>query len=142
MVRSPLRSTAQDLGGSFPSVRATLVHLGAAALLWRFRLQGTSPTAMATDLDYPTFEGARTLLFAEHDALGQIAAASLERLDTVLIWRTMKGQEMRLPLWAVFRHLVNHGSYHRGQIATMLRRLGVKPPSTDLLFWALPQLNR
>ena len=39
------------------------------------------------------------------------------------------------PRWQVFRHIVNHGTYHRGQIANMLRQLGVKPPSTDLFYW-------
>ena len=33
----------------------------------------------------------------------------------------------------MMQHLVNHGSYHRGQIATLLRQLGAKPTSTDLI---------
>ncbi len=32
-----------------------------------------------------------------------------------------------------FRHAVDHSSYHRGQIVTLLRQLGVKPPSTGLI---------
>ena len=39
----------------------------------------------------------------------------------------------------VFRHLVNHGTYHRGQIAAKLERLGVEPPATDLVFWIFGQ---
>jgi len=30
-------------------------------------------------------------------------------------------------------HLVNHSSYHRGQLAGMMRQLGVKPPGTDYI---------
>ena len=37
------------------------------------------------------------------------------------------------PLWQMLQHLVNHGSYHRGQVATLLRQLGAKPNSTDLI---------
>jgi uncharacterized damage-inducible protein DinB len=29
------------------------------------------------------------------------------------------------------RHVVNHSTYHRGQLAMMLRQLGQAPPSTD-----------
>ena len=30
-------------------------------------------------------------------------------------------------------HLLNHQSYHRGQVATLLRQLGLKPPQVDFL---------
>ncbi|WP_407314454.1 DinB family protein [Desulfosporosinus sp. SB140] len=29
-------------------------------------------------------------------------------------------------------HVINHSSYHRGQIVTMIRRLKKQPPSLDL----------
>jgi len=35
----------------------------------------------------------------------------------------------------MFRHFINHSSYHRGQIVTFLRQLGTKPPSTDLILY-------
>ncbi len=35
----------------------------------------------------------------------------------------------------MFRHVVDHGSYHRGQVITMMRQLGVKPPSTGLILF-------
>jgi uncharacterized damage-inducible protein DinB len=33
----------------------------------------------------------------------------------------------------MFLHTVDHSSYHRGQIVTMLRQLDVKPPSTGMM---------
>ena len=33
----------------------------------------------------------------------------------------------------MLRHVVNHSTYHRGQVTTILRQLGVPPPSTDLI---------
>ena len=50
-------------------------------------------------------------------------------------YRNLVGVETTKVKWQIFRHIVNHGTYHRGQIANMLRQLGVKPPSTDLLYW-------
>jgi uncharacterized damage-inducible protein DinB len=37
------------------------------------------------------------------------------------------------PLWQSLQHLANHGTYHRGQISTLLRQLGTKPILTDLI---------
>ena len=50
-------------------------------------------------------------------------------------YRNLAGVETTRVKWQIFRHIVNHGTYHRGQIANMLRQLGMKPPSTDLLYW-------
>jgi uncharacterized damage-inducible protein DinB len=33
----------------------------------------------------------------------------------------------------ILQHVVNHSTYHRGQIATMLRQLGTKAIPTDLI---------
>jgi uncharacterized damage-inducible protein DinB len=37
-----------------------------------------------------------------------------------------------VPRWQIVLHAINHSSFHRGQIITMLRGFGVQPPNTDL----------
>ena len=43
-------------------------------------------------------------------------------------YRTFDGKPYVQPFWQMLLHLVNHGSYHRGQVTTMLRQLGGQPP--------------
>jgi uncharacterized damage-inducible protein DinB len=50
------------------------------------------------------------------------------------------GRTATLPPWAVLRHVVNHSTYHRGQVAAKLRRLGVEPAATDFIFWMFEQV--
>jgi len=38
--------------------------------------------------------------------------------------------------------VVNHASYHRGQVASKLKRFGVEPPVTDLVAWAIERTPR
>ena len=41
---------------------------------------------------------------------------------------------MRSVLWHMLQHVVNHATYHRGQVTTLLRQLGAAPPkSMDLI---------
>jgi uncharacterized damage-inducible protein DinB len=46
---------------------------------------------------------------------------------------TMRTGTYTSPYWQMIQHVVDHSSYHRGQIVTMLRQLGVTPPSTGLI---------
>jgi uncharacterized damage-inducible protein DinB len=46
---------------------------------------------------------------------------------------TQKGDRFSQLVWQALQHLVNHSSYHRGQITTMLRQIGGTPISTDLI---------
>ena len=48
-------------------------------------------------------------------------------------YKTLAGKPFNTPLWQIVLHVVNHGSYHRGQVTNMLRQLGVKPVNLDLV---------
>ncbi len=50
-------------------------------------------------------------------------------------YRNNAGVESTMPYWQIAMHVINHGSYHRGQFATMLRQAGIVPPGTDLLIY-------
>ena len=56
-----------------------------------------------------------------------------EDFARVYEYKTTPGVPQAAPAWQMLQHLANHGSYHRGQIATMLRQLGAKPQGTDLI---------
>lgn len=56
-------------------------------------------------------------------------------LDEGIAYRNTKGQPFAYPLRQILRHVVNHSTYHRGQVTTMLRQLRTEPVSTDLLVY-------
>ena len=44
-----------------------------------------------------------------------------------------------VPVWQMLVHVVNHGTYHRGQITTMLTAEGRSPGELDLINYAEEQ---
>jgi uncharacterized damage-inducible protein DinB len=134
---SPKRYVQEPVPG-WTSVRATLVHLADATVIWSRRLQGEPIVARATEAEYPTIDDAVRLLTVGHDLFAQLLPTlTPERVAAVWSYRNFEGKELSLPLWAVLRHVVNHATYHRGQIAAKLKRLGVDPVPTDLVLWAI-----
>jgi uncharacterized damage-inducible protein DinB len=125
----------RELGSSFSSVRDTLVHLFSAEWIWLARWQGESPTVTLQPAAYPDLATLRAA-WDEHRAKLTAFVARLDErtLHEPLAYRTTDGQPWRQPLWPMLQHVVNHATYHRGQVTTMLRQLGAAPPkSQDLI---------
>ncbi len=125
----------RDLGSSFGSVRDTLAHIYGAEWIWHERWLGRVPAGgLPKAADFPDFDSVRKRL-TEMDAtlVDYVAALKPGDLDRVVEFKTMTSGVIAAPLAQFLQHLANHGTYHRGQIATMLRQLGTKATGTDLL---------
>jgi uncharacterized damage-inducible protein DinB len=124
----------QPMGSSFSSVRDTLAHIYGAEWIWLERFQGRSPSSLP---DTTQFKDIASLgeLWSEHEArlLSFVRGLTQTDLDRVFEYKTLKFGVYRNPLWQSMQHLANHGSYHRGQVTTLLRQLGAQPILTDLM---------
>jgi uncharacterized damage-inducible protein DinB len=124
----------RDLSSSFRSVRDTLVHILGAEWLWLERWHGRSPNGLLSAADFPDLESVRRRWAeVERNLLDYIASLTPEDLQRVIQHKTTKGVPQAQPHWQMLEHLVNHGTYHRGQVTTMLRQLGAKPAALDLI---------
>jgi uncharacterized damage-inducible protein DinB len=132
----PAEEFERDLKGSFSSVRDTLVHIIAAEWVWLRRWKGVSPRSMpdAVELAAPEVIQ-RKWKEVEQEQASYIETLTDDDLRAIVRYTNTKGEEWEYPLWEMLVHVVNHSSYHRGQIATMLRQLGCKPASTDFLLF-------
>ena len=126
----------KDLSGSHRSVRDTLTHTLAAEWIWLMRWRGVSPKALFNPVDFPNL-GLLKERWAEfeREQTDFVDAVTDESLGEVIAYVNTKGEEWRYPLWQMMQHVVNHSTYHRGQVATMLRQLGAEPVPTDFLLY-------
>jgi uncharacterized damage-inducible protein DinB len=119
---------------SFSSIRDTLAHIIAAEWVYVRRWKGESPTAMPGWATNSTLESLLSnLREIERERAGFVAALTDESLVTPITYRNFRGQEWTYLLSDMFLHVVNHSTYHRGQLTTMIRQVGGTPPATDLL---------
>ncbi len=125
----------EEMVSSFPSVRDTLVHAYSSEWAWYSRWVGRSPGAPLSPSGFPDLPTLRRA-WVEHESavrafVGDLGEAGSGR---VIDYRLFNGQAGSSTLAEMVRHVVNHASYHRGQVVTMLRQLGATPPrSLDLI---------
>ena len=124
----------RDVKNSFASVLDTLVHIYDAEWTWLQRWKGAEPGELPPGAPFATLAA----LEARWTEIEQEQAEFVGRLTGDMLGGTCsytnrRGQPRSYPLWQPLLHAVNHSTYHRGQITTMLRQLGAKPVSTDLV---------
>ena len=125
---------ARPIGGSFGSVQGTLAHICGADWVWLERFQGRSPRAMPEGYDrLPLDALGRKWSEAEAGQDAFIATLTQGRMAEPLSYVSFAGDSFTRELGDALLHLANHGTYHRGQVVTLLRQLGHKAPSTDFL---------
>lgn len=124
----------RDLGSSFPSIRDTLAHMLGAEWIWLRRWLGESPATAPAEWVLGTVADIQTLWAGvaaqRREFLGALDAAALTR---VIDYRSLRGDPFRAPLIELLLHGVNHTTYHRGQVITMLRQSGAEGVNTDLV---------
>jgi uncharacterized damage-inducible protein DinB len=126
---------ARDLGSSFRSVRDTVVHIYAAEWIWYMRWIGTSPSALVTVDQFPDIAAIRNAWTElEGKVRAFVSALDEDGVTRVIPYTLLSGVSSTSPFWQMVQHVVNHASYHRGQVTTMLRQLGAAPgKSCDMI---------
>jgi len=124
----------KPMGSSFGSLRDTIAHIYGAEFIWLERFQGRSPAALP---DVKEFQDVPSLkekwLELEARLLAFAGGLTQDDLNRMLEYKTFNFGMYRNPLWQSMQHVVNHGTYHRGQVTTLLRQMDAQPILTDLM---------
>lgn len=129
----PQEQYTQDMKGSHGSIHSTLVHMVGAEKVWLERFQGAAQQFLSEDPPKSLAELRTIWERVGYDTAKWLGTLNDKKLQETFTMTTLKGDVFTHVYWQAFHHVVNHSTYHRGQIVTMLRQLGVKPPGTDLI---------
>jgi uncharacterized damage-inducible protein DinB len=123
-----------DLKSSHGGIHGTLVHIYGANMVWLQRWKEGSPLKPVTVDGIPNLESLKTYWEKYQSELDSyLRNLSESKLIASHSYKDLKGNQYSEPLFQQMQHRVNHSSYHRGQIVTMLRQIGSKPNGTDLI---------
>jgi len=126
----------RDAGISFGSLLGTMAHMLGSQQLWFARFSGHPLDHRPGLQDFPNLPA--WIHGWEETAAGLeafLAGLTDEQLAASLTWTGSNGEVYTRPLWQPVLHMVNHNTYHRGQVVSLLRQMGYTPPTTDLVYY-------
>ena len=120
---------------SFPSVRDTLVHMWAAESVWVARWNGEAPSGFPDGKELKDVSALREAWSVVERKLREVLGRMSDQdVPSPMTYGGFDGKPRTEPFMMMLQHVVNHGSYHRGQVTTMLRQLGAQPAkSMDII---------
>lgn len=135
----------RDLGSSHASVKGTLVHIIGGHWVWLQLWRGEPSKQIvarcdavwdpANFPDVPTLEEAHEAL--ERDQNAFIGGLTDQQITLRMSFENFQGNQWQFSLAEQMVHVINHSTYHRGQVVSLLRQLGQTPPGTDYTIFLL-----
>lgn len=125
----------QEIESSFNTIRETVLHMASAESAWYERM------IKKENIDWfqKSFSGNKSEVIELWKTKSQhlfdfINHFEEERMNEILAFTRLNGEKQAMPYYQIFAHVLNHSTYHRGQLVTMLRQSGfTNVGSTDLL---------
>ena len=115
----------QIITSSFSSIKQTAIHIASAEKIWiDFWNNAPDPVYLSV-----AFTGSKN----ELTAIWKKASTGLkdfvdkypeENFLQPITFRYPNGAEGGMEFWQTFAHIINHSTYHRGQLVTLLRQAG------------------
>lgn len=106
-------------------------HLLSAQLIWLHRIQSLPPAPVELWKKYDL--GQLRQLVNDGSQRWLTFIEETENFNRVLKYHNYTGDYFENNVEHIMMHLVNHGTYHRGQVALLLRQKGYEPVNTDFI---------
>ncbi len=119
---------------SFNTIRKTAEHIADCEYNWLKRINGDSTWEYKAK-NFEDINKMTEFWLQQSKAFVNLAEQSDDKkLEGVITYKNIKGDSFSNELYKIITHLMNHSTYHRGQLVTMMRGAGVTEiPATDLI---------
>jgi uncharacterized damage-inducible protein DinB len=122
----------KELKSSFPSIKKTVHHIWDAELAWIARLKkevlAWPPTAQFKDPLISDF------VKTSKDFLDFVSSKDEAFMADFTEYKNNRAELFKTHNYGMIMHCMNHSTFHRGQLITLLREVDITElPSTDLI---------
>jgi uncharacterized damage-inducible protein DinB len=129
----PRKVLTMSLNSVFPKIESVLVHMLAVDELWFGRMKGSEQNYMEEKSGWPV----QQFILAYERLLEDLwnFVYEVEDIHTIVFYTNSEGKKFSNTIFEIIQHIVNHGTYHRGNISAMLRQVGYSTVSTDYIYF-------
>jgi uncharacterized damage-inducible protein DinB len=121
----------QRQGVTDEKILTLMGHIVAAQFLWLHRIKGLPSPSVKL---WGSYTLAQLLEMADDAGKQWIEyVEATDNFDRELTYRNYINEPYTNNVEMIMIHLVNHSSYHRAQIAMLLRQKGLEPVNTDFI---------
>jgi uncharacterized damage-inducible protein DinB len=133
----------QQLESSFPTLYTTIMHMWTAESIWWQRVKLNEKINLPGEDVNPTTTDAVNGLMQQSFLWEEWTSHASEMiLQHVYAYQNSKREQFKQPVYETLLHVFNHSTYHRGQLVTMMRTLGIKTiPQTDFMVFVRKKKN-
>ncbi len=134
----PEEKHSYEIESSFKSLYKTVLHLWDAESIWWQRMKLQERISLPSERFTGNMkELTQNLLLQDKQWIEWVSRAQEHMLQHVFQYQNSRKEQFKQPIYQMILHLFNHGTYHRGQLVTLLRQLGLsKIPNTDFISWS------
>ena len=127
----------KEIVNSFDSLQKTLYHIWDAQVVWLYRIGGGEIEYFpSSKLEEPIEEYCQKMIAHCEDWVTYLEQQPESFFNSTCKYTTLSGEAKEETVYQIIHHCMNHSTYHRGQLITLAKQLGVKKTvSTDYIFY-------
>jgi uncharacterized damage-inducible protein DinB len=128
----------RQINSSFSSIYLTMLHLWDAESMWYQRVKLQEIVIRPSDGFTGIFAELNQKMIAQSQQWKDwVDNATEAALQHEFIYQNTKKERFKQPVYQTLLHIANHATYHRGQLITILRQVGVQQvPATDFILYS------
>ncbi|WP_212001916.1 DinB family protein [Chitinophaga sp. HK235] len=135
----------KEVVSSFPTIKHTLKHMLSTASWWMKNLRGEHPglTYGPVECQESVAEVLAGVVAVSEELMELVSSMTAEQLQQAYLVTIPFVGDFNIPGYEMLPQIINHTAYHRGQVVTMGRHLGITDgPNTDYMYYVLVGAQR
>lgn len=128
--------TLEDAEVSDDELLKMFSHIISAQIIWLNRIKDLPTSPFPIWEQYKLSELRTMTMESSTNWFHYIEEHQFQTFEEMIFYKNSQGKRYENTIREIITHVVNHSTYHRGQLAKSMKTLGIEPPRTDFMAYA------